>query len=378
MNNTKFAIVGLGAIGKRHAHMVLGTPGAKLVALIDPDPNCLDGFETLKKYPLFPSLNDFFESNIKADIINICTPNGLHAPLAIKALMHGHHVVIEKPMALSKRECEDIIYTSLKMSRNVFVVKQNRYSPPSKWLKEIVSEKIIGDVLMVQVNCYWNRDERYYKAGGWKGTLELDGGALFTQFSHFIDIMYWIFGDIKNIHSVFANHTHKHNTEFEDSGFVQFEFVNGGLGCINFSTSVWDKNLESSITVIGTKGSVKVGGQYMNEIEYCHIKNYEMPVLPPTNPPNDYGPFKGSAANHQYVIENVINTLKGKDTITANALEGMKVVDIIERIYESRNLSQLKINGAYEAVGFKFPNHTEVGRVPGSNEMVPEVIGFKY
>jgi predicted dehydrogenase len=224
----------------------------------------------------------------------------------------------------------------------VFVVKQNRYSPPSKWLKEIVSDKIIGDVLMVQVNCYWNRDDRYYKPGDWKGTLSLDGGALVTQFSHFVEIMYWVFGDVKNIRSVFANYTHRNNTEFEDSGFVQFEFVNGGMGSINFSTAIWDTNMESSITVVGTKGSAKVGGQYMNEIEYCHIENYEKPVLPPTNPPNDYGPFKGSAANHHYVIENVINTLNGNDTITANALEGLKVVEIIERIYESRNLSQLK------------------------------------
>ncbi len=139
-----------------------------------------------------------------------------------------------------------------------------------------------------------------------------------------------------------ADFSHKDLTEFEDSGMVHFEFVNGGIGCINFSTSVWDKNMESSITVIGSKGSFKVGGQYMNEIEYCHIEGYEMPVLEPTNPPNDYGPFKGSAANHHYVIENVINTLKGEDTITANALEGMKVVDIIERIYASGDLKKIK------------------------------------
>ena len=196
---------------------------------------------------------------------------------------------------------------------------------------------------MAQVNCYWNRDDRYYKPGDWKGTLALDGGTLFTQFSHFIDIMYWVFGDVRNIRANFANYTHRHNTEFEDSGVVQFDFVNGGMGCINFSTAVWDTNMESSITVVGTKGSAKIGGQYMNEIEYCHIDAYEKPVLPPTNPPNDYGPFKGSAANHHHVIENVINTLNGTDTITANALEGMKVVEIIERIYEFRNLEKLNL-----------------------------------
>lgn len=321
--------------------MVLGTPHTELVALIEPISSKLDGFDQLQNVPLFTSVEDFFESDIEADVVNICTPNGLHAPLAVKVLKNKFHVVIEKPMGLSRAECEDVIYTALKMSKQVFVVKQNRYSPPSKWMKEVVEKKIIGDVLSVQVNCYWNRDDRYYKPGDWKGTVAMDGGTLFTQFSHFIDIMYWVFGDIKNIKASFENFTHHNNTEFEDSGLVQFSFVNGGLGCLNFSTSVWDTNMESSITVIGTKGSFKVGGQYMNEIEYCHIENYTMPDLPPTNPPNDYGPFKGSAANHSYVIENVLNTLNGVDTITANALEGMKVVEIIERIYESRNLIEL-------------------------------------
>jgi predicted dehydrogenase len=188
---------------------------------------------------------------------------------------------------------------------------------------------------MVQVNCYWNRDDRYYKKGGWKGTQKYDGGILYTQFSHFIDIMFWVFGDIPDIKTNVSNFNHTETTEFNDSGNSVFKFVNGGMGSINFSTSVWDTNMESSITVVGSKGSVKVGGQYMNEIEYCHIEDYEMPTLPPTNPPNDYGPFKGSAANHHYVIENVVNTLNGDDTITANALEGLKVVDMIERIYKA-------------------------------------------
>lgn len=341
MNSVKFVIAGLGAIGKRHAYMVLGTPNAELAALIEPDAEKLKGYEELKSVPLFTSIDQFLKADIKADVVNICTPNGLHAPLAIKALKAKYHVVIEKPMGLSKTECEDVVFTSLQEGRQVFVVKQNRYSPPSKWMKEVVSGNIVGEVLMVQINCYWNRDDRYYKPGDWKGTLKLDGGVLYTQFSHFIDIMYWVFGDIKNIKASFSNFTHKDNTEFEDSGLVQFEFVNGGIGCINYSTAVWDTNMESSITVIGTKGSFKVGGQYMNEIEYCHIEGYAKPVLPPTNPPNDYGPFKGSAANHHYVIENVINTLNGVDTISTNAMEGMKVVEIIERIYESRDLTNL-------------------------------------
>lgn len=332
MNRT-FAVIGFGHIGKRHTTIVNGYANCKVIAIVDPNKDIVNHELYPKETPYFSSIEEMYDSGLKPEIVNIATPNGLHCHLAVKALKHGSHVVIEKPMGLSKAECEEVVFTSLQMSKQVFVVKQNRYSPPSKWLKEVVGGKVIGDTLMVQVNCYWNRDNRYYKKGGWKGSKDLDGGSLYTQFSHFVDIMYWVFGDIKNIQSNFKSFTHENMTEFEDSGLVQFEFVNGGLGCINFSTSVWDTNMESSITVVGTKGSIKVGGQYMNEIEYCHIENYTMPELPPTNPPNDYGPFKGSAANHHYVIENVVNTLNGTDTITANALEGMKVVDIIERIY---------------------------------------------
>ncbi|RYZ35785.1 MAG: Gfo/Idh/MocA family oxidoreductase [Sphingobacteriales bacterium] len=336
-SNIKFAVVGFGHIGRRHATIIAGYESCELVAIIDTNASALQHELYPQGVPSFSSLDEMYAAGIQPDVVNIATPNGYHCEYALKALEARSHVVIEKPMGLNKAECENVIFKALQVSRHAFVVKQNRYSPPSKWMKEVVSNNILGDTLMVQVNCYWNRDDRYYKAGGWKGTLALDGGSLYTQFSHFIDIMYWVFGDIKNIKATFKDFTHQDSTEFEDSGIVQFEFVNGGIGCINFSTSVWDKNMESSITVVGTKGSFKVGGQYMNEVEYCHIENYVMPELPPTNPPNDYGPFKGSAANHHYVIENVVNTINGRDTITANALEGMKVVDIIERIYQAGN-----------------------------------------
>ena len=328
----KFAVIGCGHIGKRHAEMVMGNPRSKLVALCDSRPKEDLGVE---KYdvPVFSTMEDLLNSDVEIDVVNICTPNGLHAEHCIKALESGKHIVCEKPMGLTTASCERVIYKALKVSRQVFVVMQNRYSPPSVWLKDIVKSGKIGDVFMVQLNCYWNRDDRYYKKGGWKGTADLDGGTLFTQFSHFIDIMYWIFGDITDIEGQFDDFTHTHSTDFEDSGMVNFRFVKGGMGCLNYSTAVWNANLESSITVIGSKGSVKVGGQYMNEVEYCNVEDYEMPELPESNPPNDYGPYKGSAANHHYIIENVIETLEGSNSATTNALEGLKVVDIIERIY---------------------------------------------
>ncbi|MBN2742960.1 MAG: Gfo/Idh/MocA family oxidoreductase [Marinilabiliaceae bacterium] len=328
----KFAVVGMGHIGKRHAEMIRRHPQARLVAMCDIVPAQQAGIADAD-VPWFNSIEALLVSDLEVDVVNICTPNGLHARQAILALEARKHVVIEKPMALTKADAEAVIFKALQMSRQVFAVMQNRYSPPSAWLKQLIAEGVLGDIYMVQLNCYWNRDDRYYKPGNWHGTAQLDGGTLFTQFSHFIDTLYWLFGDITNIKAAFGDFAHRHSTDFEDSGTVIFDFVNGGMGCINYSTAVWDKNLESSISIVAERGSVKVAGQYMNDVVYCHVKDYDMPVLAPVNPPNDYGAYKGSAANHHYVIENVVDTLHHRTAISTNALEGLKVVDIIERIY---------------------------------------------
>lgn len=330
----KFALVGCGHIGKRHAAMVLNNEYAELVALIDINPAAaLEALDA--KLPFFSSLELFLSSDLAllTDVIIIATPNGFHTLQALQCLEAKKHVVIEKPMALTKQDAEKVIFKALEVNKQVFAVMQNRYSPPSVWIKDMIESGKLGKVYMMQLNCYWNRDERYYTPESWHGKKDLDGGTLFTQFSHFIDIMYWLFGDIKNIQAKLKDFNHAQLTDFEDSGFVSFDFVNGGMGSINYSTAVWNQNLESSMTIIAEKGSVKIGGQYMNEVEYCHVKDYTMPELAPTNPGNDYGAYKGSAQNHHYVIDNVIKVLQGQSTISTNALEGLKVVDIIERIY---------------------------------------------
>jgi UDP-N-acetyl-2-amino-2-deoxyglucuronate dehydrogenase len=323
--------VGFGHIGKRHAAMITQNKECELVAVCDADQS--KWADAAYQANFYTSLPDMLAKEKDIDVVSIATPNGLHEEHALAALRYGANVVIEKPMALTKAGCERIVYEALHHQKQVFCVMQNRYSPPSVWLKDLLRRKILGEIYMVQINCYWNRDERYYTKDNWHGTKDLDGGTLFTQFSHFIDIMYWLFGDIDDITGRVRDFNHAGLTDFEDSGIVQFNFVNGGIGVLNYSTSVWNQNLESSITIIAEHGTVKVGGQYMNEVEVCRIKNYEMPQLPPSNPPNDYGPYKGSAANHHYIFENVVDVLTGRAPITTNALEGLKVVEIIEKIY---------------------------------------------
>ncbi len=333
MSKIKFAVVGLGHIGKRHADMIIQNNDAELIALIETNTEI-----NLQNYqvPVFDSLASFFKANLAANIICIATPNYLHCEQAIQCMQNGLDVIIEKPMGLSVNECNDVIETSQQLNKKVFCVMQNRYSPPSIWLKEIVSSNILGKIFHIQINCFWNRDKKYYKPNGWKGKLAQDGGTLFTQFSHFVDTLYWIFGDITHINAKFNNFNHQQSIEFEDSGFIHFDLVNGGSGSLNYSTSAFNKNIESSITILAENGSVKIGGQYMEKVLHCEIKDYQMPELAATNPPNDYGTYKGSAANHEYVINNAIQTLFGNENIKTPALEGFKVVEIIERIYELR------------------------------------------
>ena len=332
MKKINFAVIGYGRIGKRHAAIIDGYENAKLIAICD----IKDEKKAIVTVPFFNHIQALLDSNLEIDVVCICTPNGLHTAHALAVLEARKNVVIEKPMSLKRVDCEAIIFKSLQVSKQVFCVMQNRYSPPAQWLRSIINENILGEIFMVQVNCFWNRDDRYYTPDTWHGSKDLDGGTLFTQFSHFIDMMYWLFGDITNIQAAFQNFSHQEKIDFEDTGLVHFDFVNGGKGCFNYSTSVFNQNFESTLIIVGEKGTIKVGGQYMEKVEYCHIENYEMPILPPSNPPNDYGNYKGSAANHHYIIENVVDVLNNKTTITTNALEGMKVVDIIERIYSNK------------------------------------------
>ncbi len=329
----RFALVGYGRIGRRHHGIIDRHPEGEVVAVCDTDPEAIRDLPG--GLPSYPTLNDLLENRPDVDVVCIATPNGLHASQAIKALKAGKHVLIEKPMALTKGDCEQVIFEALHRSKQVFCVMQNRYSPPAVWLKDLISSGRLGQIYQVQISCFWNRDERYYQSDSWHGTKKLDGGTLFTQFSHFVDMMYWLFGDIQDIRGRFFNMNHAHLTEFEDTGQIHFRFVNGGIGSLDYSTSVWKQNMESSLTVIAEKGSVKVSGQYMNEVVHCVVEGYNMPELPPSAPPYDYGPYKGSAANHHYIFQNVMDTLNGRDSIAINALEGLKVVDIIERMYGS-------------------------------------------
>jgi predicted dehydrogenase len=318
----KFALVGCGYIGKQYIRLLSQHSECRLTALIDTDKNRLSEYSALN-IPLFESPEKFFASNTGADAVVVATPNSTHASIAIAFLKNNHHVLVEKPMALKCSDAEQMMATAKEKEKKLAVVLQNRFAPVSVWLKQLVQSQILGRIFFVEVNCFWNRDERYYKKEGWHGTKKLDGGSLFTQFSHFIDVIYWLFGDIKNIASRFSNFNHGELIEFEDTGSIQFELEQGGMGCFNFSTAVWNKSFESSMTIISENGSVKISGQYMDRIEYCHVKNYQLPT--------ELKEPVAVADNHLKMLETFVQAV-GEDRET-NAREALYSVNMIERMY---------------------------------------------
>ncbi len=335
----RFAIIGFGHIGRRHAALVAAHPQAQLVALCDLLPaDDLTWPENVdRRVPLYEDLDQLIQTT-PFDVACICTPNGLHARQALRCLETGHHVVIEKPIALKVSDCDAILAASRRYDRQVFGVMQNRYSPASAWLKQLVDSGSFGRILQVHLDCFWNRDARYYlegqKSHSWHGDPQLDGGVLFTQFAHFIDLLCWTFGKVEVISAVSSNQTHERLHAFADTGMVHFRLPTGGIGSLNYGTVIWDKNFESTVSVIGTRGTVKLGGQYMNELRYCHLDGVSAPALAPSAPPNDYGPYQGSAANHHFVIDNVVNVLNGLEEVATTAEEGREVVRVIKEIHQ--------------------------------------------
>lgn len=334
----RFGVVGFGHIGKRHAEEIAKNERAELAAIADISSKALEeaGQYDCRKFNSFEEMIGEMEA---LDVVSICTPNGLHISQAKAVVGAGMHVLVEKPLGLKVKDCRDLITKAQEKNKEVFCVLQNRYSPHARFLKDFIGSNKLGDIYWIDVACYWNRDHRYYTQDGWRGTLDLDGGTLFTQFSHFVDLLYWIFGPIQPTAGVFANFNHHHTIDFEDTGSFHFDLPNKNTkGIFSYSTSVHQKNLESSITVIGSMGSIRLGGQYMNSIDYFEVEGEQLPNVPPGNPPNNYGAYQGSAANHGLVIENIIRALNGDQAEIPRAEEAMVTVDIIEQVYSLRKL----------------------------------------
>ncbi len=333
MKNLRIAVIGVGHIGTQHARHA--SAAGDLIAVCDSKHDRADVIATQYKCHAYYSLTDLLTAEPDLDLVSVCTPNGLHAEHTIAALKKGCNVLCEKPMATTVRDCEHMIHTAEETNHRLFIVKQNRFNPPVAALKQTIAEGRLGKIINVQVNCFWNRNQDYYRESDWRGTLDLDGGTLFTQYSHFIDLLYWMVGDVDDVKVYTHNFLHHDTVEFEDTGVAILSFASGALGAINFTINSYGKNMEGSLTLFGEKGTVKIGGQYLNVLEYQNIEGYTIPSLPPGNPPNTYGKALGSMSNHDKVYQNIVDVLVHGGRIATDMLDGLKTVQIIEKIYKA-------------------------------------------
>jgi predicted dehydrogenase len=332
MSDLRIAVVGCGRIGVRHAEHAASV--GTLVAVCDNVDDKATTMAAKMNCNSYGSIEDLLANEARVDVVAVCTPNGLHAEHAIKSLAAGSHVLCEKPMAIRVRDCIDMIKAAEAHNRRLFIVKQNRYNPPVVAVRDLIERGKLGRICSVHLNCFWNRNPAYFE-NSWKGSLDLDGGILFTQFSHFVDLLYWLIGDVVDVHAFADNTIHKGLIEFEDQLTAVLKFASGAIGTASFTINACKKNMEGSLTIFGEKGTVKIGGQYLNELEYQMIEGFEIEDLPQGNPPNLYGDYVGSMSNHDKVYQNLVDVLRGGGSIGTIGIEGMKTVEIIEAIYAS-------------------------------------------
>jgi predicted dehydrogenase len=331
MSALRFAIIGCGKIAPRHA--AEAARQGQLVAACDIIKERADELAAAYSATAYYSIEELLQNEKELDVIAICTPNGLHAAHSIQALNSGANVLCEKPLCISTADAKQMIETAAAQQRKLFVVKSTRYNPALAALKKALQQNQFGKIYSFQLNCFWNRPASYYK-DSWKGDKELDGGTLYTQFSHYIDALLWLLGDIKEVNGFRQNAAHKDSIDFEDSGVVSLFMQSGAMGGLNWTVNTYQKNMEVSFSLIAEKGSIRIAGEYMNRIEYQLTEAAEI-TADEAGQANDYGSYKGSMSNHDKVYANLVKALKDDDHPFTNAADGLKTVEAIERIYNS-------------------------------------------
>ncbi len=329
-----FAIIGCGKIAPRHAAEAIKY--GKLAAVCDIIPDRADALAKEFNATPYYRAEDLLSNEKGLDLVAICTPNGLHALHSIISLQSGHHVLCEKPLSISVTDAKKMIEAAEIANKKLFVVKSSRYNPVISSLKKMIESGHLRNIYSFQLNCFWNRPEAYY-TDSWKGG-ELDGGSLFTQFSHYIDALLWMLGNIKHVTGHRKNMAHKNTILMEDTGNVSIEMESGVLGGLNWSVNSFLKNMEVSLTILAENGSIRIGGEYMNKIDYQVTRGKEL-QLPASLQANDYGFYKGSMSNHDKVYENLVKALQDPAHPFTNAWDGLKTVEAIEKIYNSVPLS---------------------------------------
>lgn len=325
MKKIGFILVGCGKVAKRHLD-IIGESG-ELIAVCDKDKTAAKNTANQYKVPFYASLYQLVEQHGSADVAVVCTPNGLHADHTISLLESGFHVLVEKPMALSVKDAERMINTAKNHQRYLFTVLQNRFNPAVQAVYKAIQRNELGKLFSVQVNCFWNRDRNYYANHAWHGNLTMDGGVLFTQFSHFIDLLHWCFGSVEKLSATMHNANHQYTALQADEGAVLLQFENKMIGTLQFSVNSFKKNMEGSLTLFAEKGTIKIGGTYLDTIVYAET---EKPLIVE---PESHG------SSLQKVYQSMIRTLQSGEAFYVLPEESLETIKLIEQIHA---ITQLK------------------------------------
>ena len=327
----RFALAGCGRIAANHFGSIdKHKERAEMVDVCDTDPEALrKGVERTgaKGHPSYPEMLE----QTKADVIVLATPSGLHPQQAIDAAQAGFHVMTEKPMATRWQDGLRMVKACDDASVRLFVVKQNRRNATLQLLKSAIDKRRFGRIYMVNINVFWSRPQEYYDSADWRGTWEFDGGAFMNQASHYVDLLDWLIGPIESIQAYTA--TLARNIEVEDTGVMNIRWRSGALGSMNVTMLTFPRNLEGSITILGEKGTVRIGGVAVNEIEHWEF----------AEPDPDDEKVKGASYattsvygfGHPLYYDNVINVLRGEAEPETDGREGLKSLETLIATYIS-------------------------------------------
>lgn len=326
----KVALVGCGRISRNHFEAIEKVEGLELSAVCDSvqDRARAAGEEQGVKW--FTTYADMLKS-ADADAVAICTPSGLHAAQGISAAKAGKHVITEKPMAITLEQADGLVQACDDADVRLFVVKQNRLNPSVQLLKRAVDKNRFGRIYLANTTVRWNRPQEYYDSASWRGTWEFDGGAFLNQASHYVDLIQWLVGPVESVVAKTATQARK--IEAEDSGVAVLRFRSGALGVIEVNVLTYPRNWEGSITIIGEKGTAKIGGTAVNKIEHWAFAEYDdddkLVEAAQTNPPSVYG------FGHEAYYRNVLSVLRGDAQPETDGRAGRKSLELILGIYES-------------------------------------------
>ncbi|QQS16746.1 MAG: Gfo/Idh/MocA family oxidoreductase [Neisseriales bacterium] len=332
----RFALVGCGRIAANHIKALTAFPNeADLVDICDVNRDALQAVQQQMPVNIYADLEALLERTT-ADVAILATPSGLHAPQAIRCLSRGLHVVSEKPMATLWQDGLAMVKAADDAQRLLFVVKQNRHNATLQLLKQALETGRFGRIFMVTINVFWYRPQSYYDLASWRGTWQLDGGALMNQASHYVDLLTWLLGPVESVQAYTA--TLARDIEAEDTGAVSIRWCSGALGSINVTMLTYPKNFEGSITVIGEKGTVRIGGVAVNRIQHWEFS--EPSLMDEQAKAASYDTNSVYGFGHTCYYKNVIDVFKGRTQPYTDGKEGLKSLELLTAMYRSAKMGQ--------------------------------------